>query len=141
MKQLKILIKYAILLIIGGVAYCGVELLYRGYTHWTMFLVGGLCFVFCGSINELFEWDMLIWYQMLICTIGITAIEFIAGIFINIVFNLNVWDYSNLPLNICGQVSLLFSIFWFGLSFVAITLDDWLRYWLFKEDKPHYKFR
>lgn len=140
MTKLKILVKYAVLLIIGGAAYCGIEMLWRGHTHWTMFLVGGLCFIFCGSINELFDWDMLIWKQMLICAVGITVIEFVSGVIINIVFKLNVWDYSNLPFNVLGQVCLLFSVLWFGLSFIAIVFDDWLRYWLFDEEKPHYRF-
>ena len=141
MMKLKIIFKYVVLLIIGGAAYCGIEMLWRGYTHWTMFLVGGICFLFCGSINELFDWDMPIWKQMLICSAGITVIEFISGVIINIIFKLNVWDYSNLPFNILGQVCLLFSILWFGLSFIAILADDWLRYWLFGEEKPHYRFK
>lgn len=139
MTKIKMLLKYAILLIIGGVAYCGIEMLWRGYTHWTMFIVGGICFVFCGSINEIFDWETPLWKQMLICSIGITTIEFISGIIINVVLKLNVWDYGNMPFNILGQVCLPFSFLWFLLSFVAIWLDDWLRYWLFNEEKPHYK--
>lgn len=137
----KLFYKYLFLFLVGGLAYCGIEMLWRGYTHWTMFLVGGICFLFCGSINELFDWDMPIWKQMLICSAGITVIEFVSGVIINIIFKLNVWDYSNLPFNILGQVCLPFSILWFGLSFIAILADDWLRYWLFGEEKPHYKWR
>lgn len=135
MKQI---LKYIILFSIGGLLYCGIEMLWRGRTHWTMFFVGGLCFILCGSINEIFDWQMPLWKQMLICAAGITLIEFISGVIINIVLKLNVWDYSHLPLNICGQVCLLYSFFWFILSCAAIVLDDWLRYWLFKEEKPHY---
>ena len=140
MKNLNILLKYIVLFFVGGAVYCGIEMLWRGYTHWTMLIVGGICFVFCGGINEVFDWDMPIWKQMLICSCGITIIEFISGFFINIIFKLNVWDYSNLPFNVLGQICLLFSILWFGLSFIAIVVDDWLRYWLFGEEKPHYKF-
>lgn len=140
LKNLKILLKYTVLFAIGGAVYCGIEMLWRGHTHWTMFIVGGLCFVFCGSINELFDWDMPIWKQMLICAAGITTIEFISGVIINIIFKLNVWDYSNLPLNVMGQVCLLYSFLWFILSFAAIVLDDWLRYLLFDEEKPRYKW-
>jgi uncharacterized membrane protein len=85
--------------------------------------------------------DMPIWIQMLICAAGITAIEFVAGIILNIILQLNVWDYSNMPFNILGQVCLPFSFLWFLLSFAAIWLDDWLRYWLFDEEKPHYRWR
>lgn len=139
-KKFNILLKYAVLFIVGGAVYCGIEMLWRGHTHWTMFIVGGISFIFCGSINEIFDWDMLIWKQMLICAAGITAIEFISGIIINIIFKLNVWDYSNLPLNVMGQVCLLYSFLWFILSFAAIALDDWLRYLLFDEEKPHYRW-
>lgn len=139
MTKTKMLLKYVVLLIIGGIAYCGIEMLWRGNTHWTMFIVGGICFVFCGSINEFFDWKTPLWKQMLICSIGITTIEFISGIIINVVLKLNVWDYNNLPLNIFGQVSLIYSFAWFGLSLIAIVVDDWLRYWIFKEEKPHYR--
>lgn len=134
------IIKYTVLFFIGGVVYCGIELIYRGRTHWTMFLVGGLCFLFCGSINEVFDWDMLVWKQMFICAVGITIIEFVSGVIINIVFGLHVWDYSNIPFNILGQICLPFSVIWFFISFFAIMLDDWLRHWLFGEEKPHYRF-
>ena len=139
MKNLKIVFKYAILFVVGGMAYCGIELLWRGRTHWTMFIIGGICFLFCGSINEFFSWDLALWKQMLICAVGVTGIEFLSGIIINIIFKINVWDYSNLPFNVMGQISLLFSILWFFLSAVAIVLDDYLRYWWFDEEKPHYR--
>lgn len=139
MKTIRLILKYLILFVLGGLIYCGIEMSWRGRTHWTMFIVGGLCFIFCGGINEWFDWEMPLWKQMLICSMGITGIEFISGVFINIVFKLNVWDYSNLPLNIFGQVSLLYSVLWFFLSLAAIVLDDWLRYWFFDEEKPHYR--
>ena len=138
--KIKLLTKYMFLFSVGGLIYCGLELFWRGHTHWTMFIVGGLCFIFCGSINELFSWNMPVWIQMLICSVGITIIEFISGVIINIIFQLNVWDYSNLPFNIMGQVCLLFSVLWFLLSFIAIWLDDWLRYLYFDEEKPHYRW-
>ena len=88
----------------------------------------------------MFSWDMLVWKQMFICAVGITIIEFVSGVIINIVFGLHVWDYSNIPFNILGQICLPFSVIWFFISFFAIMLDDWLRHWLFGEEKPHYKF-
>lgn len=140
MKVIKQLFKYVVLFLIGGATYFCIEMLWRGHSHWTMFIVGGICFIFCGGINEWFDWDIPLWIQMLLCAAGITTIEFISGIIINIIFKLNVWDYSNLPLNIMGQVCLWFSLLWFFLSALAIILDDWLRYWLFDEEKPHYNF-
>ena len=135
------LLKYIFLLVVGGSIYCSIELIQRGRTHWTMFIVGGLCFVACGLINEILSWNTPIWYQMLLCTIFITLIEFISGCVINLILHWNVWDYSNQPFNILGQVCLLYSVFWYFLSLVAIVLDDYLRYWFFKEEKPHYNFK
>ena len=138
MKVIKQLFKYVVLFLIGGATYFCIEMLWRGHSHWTMFIVGGICFIFCGGINEWFDWDMPLWKQMLICSVGITAIEFLAGIAINLIFKLNVWDYSNQPFNILGQICLLYSFLWFLLSLLAIITDDYLRYWLFDEEKPHY---
>ena len=139
MKVIKQLFKYVVLFLIGGATYFCIEMLWRGHSHWTMFIVGGICFIFCGGINEWFDWDMPLWKQMLICSVGITAIEFFAGIAINLIFKLNVWDYSNQPFNILGQICLLYSSLWFLLSLLAIVADDFLRYWFFNEEKPHYK--
>lgn len=69
----------------------------------------------------------------------VTCLEFITGVIVNIWLKLGVWDYSGLPLNILGQVCLPFYFAWVGLSVVAIVFDDYLRYWFFGEEKPHYK--
>ena len=58
MTFLKQLIKTLILFLIGGTAYYAVELLYRGYSHPSMFIFGGLCFLLIGFINEWFTWEM-----------------------------------------------------------------------------------
>lgn len=135
----KTVIELATLAAIGGFSYLGIELLYRGYTHGTMFFVGGLCFVLVGLINEFFPWDMALTSQMLLASCLITVIEYISGLILNCVLHLNVWDYSHMPYNIHGQVCLLFSIGWFFLSAIAIIVDDILRWKLFNEDKPRYK--
>ena len=51
---------------------------------------------------------------------------------------LGVWDYSGMLLNYKGQICLPFSILWIFVSVAAVVLDDWLRYWLFGEERPHY---
>lgn len=138
-KLSKLLLKYLFLLIVGGTTYVGIELLWRGYSHWSMFFLGGLCFICCGLLNEILPWDMVISKQMLLGAIIITTLEFITGCIVNLKLGWNVWDYSNLPLNICGQVCPIFFIAWYYVSGLAIILDDWLRYWIFHEEKPHYK--
>ena len=83
---------------------------------------------------------MKLWKQMLIGACIVTFMEFISGYIINIKLGWQVWDYSNLPFNIMGQICLPFSIIWFFISLVAIVVDDYLRYWLFKDERPHYKW-
>ena len=129
------------LFLIGGAIYVLIELVYRGYSHWTMFLLGGLCFVLIGGVNEYIPWEMPLWLQAGIGAVIITVLEFICGCIVNLALGWNVWDYSNTPLNILGQVCLPFTIIWFVIAHAGIVLDDYLRYWLFKEEKPHYTYK
>lgn len=136
MKQI---IKEPILFCVGGMAYNVVEVLYRGYTHWTMFVVGGLCFVLIGLINEIFSWETALWKQMLVGGTVITVVEFVSGCVVNLLLGWNVWDYSQLPLNVLGQICVPFYFVWVLLSLVGIVLDDMIRWKCFGEDKPRYK--
>ena len=131
MKIKNYLIKELILLIIFGITYCGIEILYRGRTHISMLFVGGLCAVLIGMINEITP-KMNIILQMFIGAVIVTIIEFFSGYIINIILGLNVWDYSNLMFNYKGQISLIFTVIWFFLSAPVIYLDDKIRKILFK---------
>lgn len=135
MRALKPLILFGV----GGFLYVAIELMWRGRSHWTMFVVGGICFVLVGMINELFTFDMSLIKQMVISALIITLVEFISGCVINLLLSWNVWDYSELPLNIAGQICLPFTFLWFFISAAGIILDDYLRYWWFGEEKPHYR--
>ena len=140
LKKLFLLIpKVVLLFVFGGLMYMGVEILFRGYTHFSMFFVGGLCFVLVGGINEKLPWNMAFVSQMMIASLLVTAVEFIAGVILNLLLGLGVWDYSSLPYNFLGQISLIFSVGWFFLSAIGILLDDWLRYLIYGEERPHYK--
>lgn len=132
------IVQFLSLLTIGGFIYVFIELAFRGRSHWTMFLLGGLCFYLIGLVNELYPWDMPLISQMFISSIIVTSLEFIFGVFLNIFLGLGIWDYSNLPYNLCGQICLIFSIAWFFLSALAIFIDDFIRWKLFGEEKPRY---
>ena len=41
-----------LLFLIGGLVYAWIEILWRGYTHWSMFVLGGICFIIMGLLNE-----------------------------------------------------------------------------------------
>ena len=131
--------KYFILGIIGGAIYVLLEMLWRGFSHWTMFLLGAVCFILIGLVNEVFEWDTPLILQMFCGCAIITALEFVTGCIVNLWLGWEVWDYSQYKFNVLGQISLRSSVGWYFLSLVGIFLDDWLRYKLFGEEKPHYK--
>lgn len=138
MNKFKLAFKYLVLLLIGGMIYVLIELLFRGRSHFTMFILGGVCFVSVGLINEVLPWNTPFQLQMLLGGSIITVLEFISGCILNLYFGLGIWDYSNQPGNILGQICPLFSLLWVFLSGLAIVLDDYLRYRLFNEEKPHY---
>ena len=118
--------KNIIIFLVFGISYYLLEILWRGYSHWTMIIVGGLCGLLIGLINEITP-KMNTILQMLLGSVIVTIIEFVTGYIINIKLDLNIWDYSNLKFNILGQVSLLFSVLWFFLSYIVIKLDDCIR--------------
>lgn len=137
--QLKQILKLCVLALIGGITYMLIELAWRGYSHISMFILGSICFLLLGGINEFLPWELGFVWQMLIGAGIVTILELIFGIVVNVWLELEVWDYSNLPFNFMGQICLPFSFVWTLLSGVAIVVDDYLRYLLFGEEKPHYK--
>lgn len=133
-------IKDIILFVIFGTIYVLIEIAWRGYSHPSMWFVGGLVGLFASIQNRQTEWQVPLWKQILRVDLFVLACEFIFGFILNILLGLNVWNYSDMPCNIMGQVCLPFAIIWLPLCAVAIILDDYLEYWFFKGDKPTYKF-
>ena len=134
-------VKHLILMMIGGALYVLLELLWRGYSHWTMFFLGGTCFVVLGLLNEVVPWEGPLWRQALLGTALVTVAEFTVGCVVNLWFGWQVWNYSHMPGNILGQICPLYTLLWIPVSVTGIVLDDWLRYLLFGEEKPHYKLK
>lgn len=132
-------LKAAFLFVVGGLVYILIELIWRGHTHISMFILGGICFVAIGFINEVFPWSLGLLWQSMIGAVIVTVLEFITGVIVNIWLGLNIWDYSNMPFNLLGQICLPFAFAWVALSAIAIVFDDYLRYWIFGEEKPRYK--
>lgn len=130
---MKELMRSSILFLIYGFMYYIIEVLYRGYSHWSMFILGGLCGVVIGLLNERNK-DISIWEQGLYGAIIVTILEFIIGYILNILLGWNIWDYSDVPFNFLGQICLPFTIIWFILSIVCVYLDDFLREKLFKSE-------
>ena len=119
--------KYVTLWSMGGLLYILMEVAWRGRSHWTMFALGGLCFIGLGLINEVLPWDMPLWQQVVIGAGIITVLEFLTGCVVNLWLGWGVWDYSNKPGNILGQICPQFFLLWLPVSLAGIVLDDWLR--------------
>ena len=103
-----------------------------------MFVLGGLCFIYLGLINEALHWETPLWQQILIGAVGITALEFLTGCIVNLWLGWGVWDYSGIPGNLLGQICPQYFVLWLPVSLAGIVLDDWIRYRTFGEQRPRY---
>ena len=102
---------------IGGSAYVGLELMYRGRSHISMFGAGGLCFLLLGRLRE----TKLPEAAKPVAGAGlITAVELATGLLVN--RDYRVWDYRRMPGNFLGQVCLSYSLLWIPVSFGGILL-------------------
>lgn len=110
-----------IVFILGGYAYAMIEILFRGYTHWTMVLTGGACIL---TMYMLTDWLMSVPLVVgaLMCALIITFYEFCVGIIVNLRLGWQVWDYSDMPGNILGQICPTFTILWFLLCLIFISI-------------------
>lgn len=135
-------IKYFVLFFIFGTVYYLGECLWKGgSSHIYMMVLGGVLGVIIGRLNQWFGQDTSFLLQCIVGALLITLCEAVLGYQWNVVQRLGIWDYSGLPFSgISGQVDILFSIFiWIPVSAAAIVVDDWLRYWLFGEERPRYR--
>lgn len=110
----------------GGVIYGLVEVVTRGYTHWTMVLTGGAVFTALYLINLKLQTDSILPRCVLGCLI-ITSAEFVVGCIVNLAFHMNVWDYSDERYNVLGQICPLFSLGWFFICIPATLIADSLK--------------
>ena len=109
------------LFLAGGTGYVGLELLWRGRSHYSMFLAGGLCFLLLGKLGRIRPRLPL----ALRCLVGagiITFVELGAGLLAN--RDYRVWDYRQMPWNFHGQICLVYSLLWIPVSLFAMWLYD-----------------
>lgn len=129
--------KDLLLIFVMGALYMVLEGLWRGWTHISMLVVGGLSAFLIGRLNQHPKfYDKKMWQECLIGTFIILVLEFTSGCILNLWLHLDIWDYSNEPFNVCGQICLPYAFLWFLLVPTAIYVDDYLRYKLFQEKKP-----
>lgn len=83
-------------------------------------------------------WECPLWLQAVVCAALVTLVEFVAGCVLNLWIGLDIWDYSDIPFNLLGQICLPFSLVWLVLCFLFIVVFDWMRYAVIGGDKPTY---
>lgn len=135
---LKRLMEYVFLWTLGGSLYYSFEMLFRGFSHMSMFVLGGICMVFFAVQGRAMCWREPMWIQVIRCTIFVTACEFITGIIVNKWMRLAVWDYSDQPFQLFGQICLPFATIFSALCAAGIILSGYLLHWVFGEEKPEY---
>ncbi len=112
--------KYIIIFGLGAFIYGTIEVIVRGYTHWTMALTGGAVMALFMLINR--SRDVNILLRCLLGALVITSLEFAVGAVVNLGLGWDVWDYSEKPFNIMGQICPLFTLGWFALSLPGFML-------------------
>ncbi len=123
----KKILTYAMLVLTGGSVYVLIEILFRGYSHISMFAVGGLCLALISLTDVSFPRLGLI-PKAAVCGVIISLAELTAGVILNVYMGLGVWDYSSLRFNLLGQICPQFSLIWVALSVPAIYLSRLVRH-------------
>lgn len=123
--------KNAVVGYLGGMIYVGLELLWRGWSHGSMFVVGGACFLILGEIHRRYGQAPLL-MQAVLGAAAITTMELLSGLFLNVLLGLRVWDYSALPYNLLGQVCLAYFFLWIWVAMAGGALESGLRKHLFQ---------
>ncbi|MBE6854761.1 MAG: hypothetical protein E7501_03795 [Ruminococcus sp.] len=110
----------AFIFLIGYFTYALIEVAARGFTHWTMAVTGGVVMLYLYEME--LRTQIPLWQRCILGAMFITAMEFAVGVIDNLLFGWQVWDYSDVPLNLAGQICLPFTILWFFISIPACLI-------------------
>lgn len=128
----------------GAAVYFFLEVFYKTLTthperiSWTMLAVALLLCIPVERCGAELPWECPLWLQALACAGLVTAVEFAAGLVLNVWLGLGVWDYSHLWGNLWGQICPQFTALWWGLCLAFIPIFDWLRWAVEGGERPYY---
>jgi len=117
-----VLLEYLTVAAIGAVGYGFLEIIYRGFTHWSMMIAGAVSFLLIHIVNKRSREKK--WRKWIMGAFLITTVEFVIGAIVNVRLGLGVWDYSNRWINLCGQICPLFSAIWFVIGIPVFELSS-----------------
>lgn len=99
----------------------------RGHTSLWMMVDYGLLGILTPWVRDFLKrMSIPLIGRAFVYMIGIFTVEYFSGIIFHKVIGLKIWDYSSLPLNIHGQITLLYIPLWFALGLGIETLYDWI---------------
>ncbi|MBQ4547452.1 MAG: hypothetical protein IJA17_09930 [Oscillospiraceae bacterium] len=111
--------------IFGAAGYYLLEVLWRGYSHWSMAAAGGISLMVLLKVFKRLK-NAPHYFKAIIGGGIITGIELLFGIVFNLLLGMSVWDYSAVPGNILGQICPVYSIIWCGISFIISVFEKML---------------
>ena len=116
--------KRSAIFLTGGSAYVGLELLWRGYSHGSMFAAGGLCLLLLGHLGEV-KPRLPLPLRILAGAAIITMVELGTGLLVN--RDYRVWDYRHQPGNFLGQICPQFCLLWIPVAALAMGLYEGMK--------------
>ncbi len=124
-----LILEFSFIFICGALGYGTIEILWRGHTHWTMLLLGGIC-LYCIYIIST-RMGEAIWKKLVMCAAAVTSLEFAVGCIVNLRLGWEVWDYSDMPFDLMGQICPAFSLMWLLLSLPCIYVCRFIHRFVF----------
>lgn len=134
------LLQYLFIYIFSGSFYCIVEILFRGYSHYSMFILAGFIgLIICYQNDNIISYESPFEAQVLFCAAISTLGEYITGLIANQDFY--IWDYRGLWGTFAnGQLNIFFIFAWIIICAIAIPILDYLEWRFCGGEKPHYRF-
>ena len=112
-----------ILMAYGFWGYPFLEILFRGWSHWSMAPAGGICFGLMGLVSDtLYRYRLPV--RAMASAVTVLFVEFIFGCIFNLGMQLHIWDYSRELGNLAGQICIKYGLLWFVLSIPLVWLAD-----------------
>lgn len=113
---------------VGGAGYALIEILWRGHTHFSMFIAGGVAFLFMFTLNVKCRRASFI-VKCVACALAVITVELFFGLVFNMLLKMNVWDYSAKKMNFYGQICAEYAVYWVFLSaFICAAISVFLRF-------------
>lgn len=110
----------------GGACYYLIEIIWNGKSDIVMGFAGGLSFMLLHMLLSTAGSQMSLALKYFSAAVIITAVEFTTGYILNIYQGRKLWDYSDLTMNVMGQICIGYSFVWGLLGVPIAVFSFWL---------------